>query len=671
MGIRRHWPTLLLILSIVVPYHRLLFMQAIIVTDDRIVSDVYHAEFPARVEMARLIHGGELPLWSPRLCTGMPLHAGMFPDPLSLLTFGFLPSVAALNVFLLTTLIAAALGAAALARRFGASELGGVLAGVSFSWSGYMVCQLKHLGIVSVVCWLPLGLWLLDRALSERSLRALIPFALIVALQWVSNFPQSAYICSLAYLGLALAHRRLAWIAATAGAIALGIMCAAPALLPLRELAANSERTGGVTWQFATMLPYSPYDVFTFFLPYANGDASNDTYRGTGLFWENYGYVGLVTTLLAIYGAIRGIKKLHVAYLAVAIAFAYLIVLGPATPVFKVLFRFMPGMSSFRFPTRFLVVVDLGLAVLGGIGLTYLEKSARSLGIAAVAITTADLIFHHRRQNPLADARSWMAEPATATFIKGHGPGRIYTPLHYRSHSDAFTAARGWSDLSPYFAHRSLLQPNTNVLWGLDTCDCYGGLLPATSSIVWGRAGNITNDLYQHGDVLEMQPRVSTLLKQNGVRYVLSRWRIPTLQQIGDIDNVRIYLLDGVPRVRVEGGTATIVSERSRELVIDANAPAASTLVLADQYYPGWHATVDGAEVPIALVHERHRAIALPAGQHRVVFRYRSESFVRGLWIGSMGLLTLLGLWLRSRPRTSSPPPEDDRSDDSPSPTPA
>ena len=52
---------------------------------------------------------------------------------------------------------------------------------------------------------------------------------------------------------------------------------------------------------------------------------------------------------------------------------AYLFVLGAATPVFRIAYLLIPGLKMFRFPTRFLIVVELGLAVLGAIGLTRLR----------------------------------------------------------------------------------------------------------------------------------------------------------------------------------------------------------------------------------------------------------------------------------------------------------
>ena len=598
------------------------------------------------------------------------------------------------------------------------------------------------------MCWLPLGWLLLDRALAldetldgasdettllER-LRRLVPFALIVALQWVSNFPQSAYICSVTYAAIAfgwgVVHARKSWrvgsalVIASGVAVALGIVCAAAALLPLRELAGVSDRQGGVSWEFASMLPYSPRDAITFFIPHANGDVSNDTYRSSGLFWENYGYVGLLTTLLALFAITRIRRDVRVLFLTLALIGAYLIVLGPATPVFKVLFHALPGMSNFRFPTRWLVVVDLSLAVLGGLGLTLAEQRLRNRGaaVAIVALTTIDLVFHQLRQNAFADSKQWMEPPATAAFVRSE---RIYTPLHNLSHSTAFSAAHGWSDLAPYYAHRALLQPNTNILWGLDTCDCYAGLMPSTSSIVWGPHGLVNQTTARRGAMLSLSPRLLTLLSLNSVGFVLSTWTVQAegvrevfrsgdvgvyavphlprafvvgravsvanlqqaIQRTGELDPATSVVLEGALDVgtdvttTVSGltpaasppGHAHMIAERSTELAISTDSSGPAWLVVTDQWYPGWRATVDGVEVPIVRANARHRAVRIPGGSHRVLFTYRSESLARGAKVSALGLLTLLALYLGLTrwARRSSPRRAAARSAEDPSHTPA
>src|SRR5207237_59499 len=43
-------------------------------------------------------------------------------------------------------------------------------------------------------------------------------------------------------------------------------------------------------------------------------------------------------------------------------------------------------------------------------------------------------------------------------------------------------------------------------------------------------------------------------------------------------------------------------------------------LLLTDNYYLSWHATIDGVETPIYLTDYTFRGIAIPKGRHKVVF---------------------------------------------------
>ncbi|HEO70861.1 MAG TPA: hypothetical protein ENN80_06310, partial [Candidatus Hydrogenedentes bacterium] len=71
-------------------------------------------------------------------------------------------------------------------------------------------------------------------------------------------------------------------------------------------------------------------------------------------------------------------------------------------------------------------------------------------------------------------------------------------------------------------------------------------------------------------------------------------------------------------------------------------------LVLADAWYPGWRATVDGVETEVFAVDGMFRGVSLGAGGKEVVFRYAPRSLGLGFLVSaSAGLVTLLGLgWL-------------------------
>ena len=86
-------------------------------------------------------------------------------------------------------------------------------------------------------------------------------------------------------------------------------------------------------------------------------------------------------------------------------------------------------------------------------------------------------------------------------------------------------------------------------------------------------------------------------------------------------------------------GTAAIVSRttQSVEIAVDASVPC--MLVLADAYYPGWQATIDGDPATIYPAYYALRAVAVPAGTHSVRFEYTPKSFWIGYGISVIGLL--------------------------------
>jgi uncharacterized membrane protein YfhO len=77
---------------------------------------------------------------------------------------------------------------------------------------------------------------------------------------------------------------------------------------------------------------------------------------------------------------------------------------------------------------------------------------------------------------------------------------------------------------------------------------------------------------------------------------------------------------------------------RPTRTVVDATATAPGILVLADAYYPGWRATLDGRSTPIFPADWGLRGVALPEGRHTLVFEYRPD------WLPAAVLMTVAGL---------------------------
>jgi hypothetical protein len=94
------------------------------------------------------------------------------------------------------------------------------------------------------------------------------------------------------------------------------------------------------------------------------------------------------------------------------------------------------------------------------------------------------------------------------------------------------------------------------------------------------------------------------------------------------------------PRPRTND-VVSITKYRPNRIELRAESENNSYLVLSELYYPGWHAYVDGKEVPILLVDYILRAIPLTPGKHEISFLYRPLSFILGAIITLLFALLL------------------------------
>ena len=74
-------------------------------------------------------------------------------------------------------------------------------------------------------------------------------------------------------------------------------------------------------------------------------------------------------------------------------------------------------------------------------------------------------------------------------------------------------------------------------------------------------------------------------------------------------------------------GVASIESSRPGRVEVVATSTSGGLLVLHDTYYPGWLAEVDGQPASILRAYVLFRSVEVPAGTHRVTFRFAPLSF--------------------------------------------
>jgi hypothetical protein len=104
---------------------------------------------------------------------------------------------------------------------------------------------------------------------------------------------------------------------------------------------------------------------------------------------------------------------------------------------------------------------------------------------------------------------------------------------------------------------------------------------------------------------------------------------------------------EAVVEAEVRGLTGEVVDGKAEirrrylETLVTTEASARALLVLADAWYPGWQAFVDGRPAPLLRANYAFRAVPVPAGSHQVTFRYQPSHWVLALALMALGLLLL------------------------------
>ena len=95
----------------------------------------------------------------------------------------------------------------------------------------------------------------------------------------------------------------------------------------------------------------------------------------------------------------------------------------------------------------------------------------------------------------------------------------------------------------------------------------------------------------------------------------------------------------------------TFVRNDPEHVVLSVDAPRRGFVVLADQWFPGWRATVAGIPVPILRGDYAFRLVEVPAGPVTVEFRYVPDALRAGALISALTVLAITTLLVRSARR--------------------
>jgi len=96
-------------------------------------------------------------------------------------------------------------------------------------------------------------------------------------------------------------------------------------------------------------------------------------------------------------------------------------------------------------------------------------------------------------------------------------------------------------------------------------------------------------------------------------------------------------------------GSVSIVEDRPVEVAISASFLGAGFVVLADQFYAGWEVYIDGKKAKIYRTNGVLRGVAVPEGEHVVVFKYVPRTLYASMTLSGIILIGMLFFLITGR----------------------
>lgn len=350
--------------------------------------------------------------------------------------------------------------------------------------------------------------------------------------------------------------------------------------------------------------------------------------------------------------ALRRLKKTPLVILAV--------LLGAAAAYFLV-----PGIkNSFIYSTVLTAALGLlivWLALKQPIDAGDLQKQMRWAWLVA-AFVGLDLVLAGIGLNPSTAMRFYSNEsqnPSTS-------PGRIYldNQSEYQLKFSRFLRFTDFRSQESWNAMRQAQIPNLNILDGQASANNFDPLrparyeewmlylssLPAEERLPWLRSMGVdqVESITQTG---ENDYQIQSVTGSKRFSFY------PCAILVGNAADAwtetKRVIEGGIHEVVIEKAGSSIAncnarsddkisiqSERATRIVLSVESGQDGWLVMADTWYPGWAAEIDGQPVEIERANFVFRAVPLQAGKHTVVISYRPG------WLWPSFILSLFGLAL-------------------------
>lgn len=356
--------------------------------------------YPIKFSVAEAFQAGELPLWDRRIAAGFPIAAGfqsaVFYPPS--VVFYFLPFYAAIQFSFVFHYAVALSGSYFLFRSWNYPVFVAVIGSILFSFSGTTVSLTNLLNHFQSAVWLPWLIFLWERTLRSERWTDFVAFSVVLLCQLLAGSPE-IFMLSVTLLVLdALRLKREQRISGFVRAIVILTLASLVIiglgmvqLLPTGELIMQSRRDQPIPAVEALAWSLRPSSLIGLLLPTLEADSSLSLglrlllAHGVPFLLSHYmGVIAIFGLCVWFHNALSEERVVLISLLIVSLLLAF----GNFTPVYPILYDWVPLFRVMRFPEKYfyLTFALLVFATVRGLGYLADAKNSRALGVVATSI---------------------------------------------------------------------------------------------------------------------------------------------------------------------------------------------------------------------------------------------------------------------------------------------
>ncbi len=650
-------------------------------------GDVYSYYLPQKVVYSQSLSEGVLPLWHPLTGHGYPMIAESQTGvlyPFNLLFYSTFDLNTAYNANHLLHYVMAFFFCFLFARKIALGTFGAIFAATIYTYGWFPPHSSWEWAIIGGA-WLPLALWCVESFLQTRWWRYLIGLAIIIDLQLLAGHFNIAFLTLLLIAGYVpfrlwffsqeeqeqQTKRDKRWkpLLAIAVALGFGFLLAAVQVLPTWELKHQSQRAE-LNKDFNPAYGHIPPLYFTqmttsllWYSPTTNTDKAIETltaYRVNAPTnkVEAHLYFGMIPFWLLILFFIKSLlnRKQISRWQKMWLLFALLSMIyatGWLIPVTK----YLPGFNFFQGPGRYSLITTLAVALLAGGIIDRWYKSVATIPskkvilIGMLCLTVVDLWFVSRwvsyslvTSTPIINFRDESPVRQLLTKYKAEkGIPRVWAPGQNLFNITGFAATPTYLGLSPeaYYDPKLIMPKSPDVPKRQNKEKGKRPRQVTLQQIKWLQQAGVTHVL--SFDEIDLTATPLQLKWMGGDRLLHNAW--------GRRSDEPIYLYElAGSRGRVsfaspQAGQKIQVQQKDVNTVtMDVTTEKKGLLILTDLAYPGWKVFVDDKSAKSLVVDGMFRGVDIPAGTHRVQWKFRPRSVWWGAIISLVTLLILAGI---------------------------